>query len=852
MARPRTTLQTLPIDEVLGDVIARLRESSALVLRAPPGAGKTTRVPPALLHAGLAEEGKIVVLQPRRVAARATAARIAHEHGWQLGDEVGYQVRFESRTSPRTRIEIVTEGILLRRLLHEPFLSDTAVVMFDEFHERSLASDLALAMVRQVQQSVRPELRIVVMSATLAAEPIARYLVSPGVSPIVECAVRAFPVDVRHVPHLERRSLVEQVSAAAGKILDLTRGDCLVFLPGVSEIRRCHAALAPLADARRLSLLDLYGDLPAEQQDAVLAPSERRKVILSTNVAETSLTIEGVTGVVDSGLARVLRYDERTGLDRLELSPISKASAEQRAGRAGRTQPGVCLRLWPESAHRIRPQFELSEIQRVDLAGAVLHVLCWIEPDVTGFPWFEPPPPGAIERARQLLAKLGAADEGGVTPLGREIARLPAHPRIGRLLIEGTRLGVSDQAALAAALLSEREPFERVQRQPGERRGPAMHSRSDVLDRVHALEQFEERGELHSPLGTLHRNTAQHILRTRDQLVRLASATDGPKVHPTAEEVFLRAILAAFPDRLARRREPGSRRGVMVGGRGVRLADEVALADEELYVCVDVDAGAGEALVRQASAVDRAWLPAEQLTATTVVEFDEAAGRVFARKRVAFDTLLLEEAQAALPGESQVAEVLAAAAADRWDKAFPADDGDVASFVSRVRCLCTWMPDLKLPPLDEAQLRSLLPQLAHGCRSLAELRMAPWLQAIKGLFTWQQLQWIDREAPERIEVPSGSRIALEYEPGRPPILAVRIQEVFGLHETPRVAGGRVPVLMHLLAPNMRVAQITDDLRSFWANTYALVRKDLRARYPKHAWPEDPLTAIAQRRPARKQ
>jgi ATP-dependent helicase HrpB len=849
MARPRTSLLPLPIDEVLGDAVARLRQSSALVLRAPPGAGKTTRVPPALLHAGLAETGKIVVLQPRRVAARATAARIAHEQDWRLGDEVGYQVRFESRTGPRTRIEIVTEGILLRRLLDEAFLPDTAVVVFDEFHERSLASDLALAMVRQVQQSVRPELRIVVMSATLAAEPIARYL---GGSPNVESAGRVFPVEVRYQQQLERRPLVEQVRDGVEQMLDLTSGDCLVFLPGVGEIRRCHTALAPLTDARRLLLLDLYGDLPAEQQDAVLAPGDCRKVVLSTNVAETSLTIEGVTGVVDSGLARVLRYDERTGLDRLELSPISKASAEQRAGRAGRTQPGVCLRLWPEAAQRIRPEFELPEIHRVDLAGAVLQVLSWIEPDLDAFPWFEPPSPGAIERARQLLVKLGAADQRGITPLGRDLARLPAHPRIGRLLREGARRRALAQAALAAALLSERDPFERAARQPGERRGPSMHSKSDVLDRVHALEQFAECDEVHSVFGTLHRSAAQHVLRTRDQLVRLVSGdTNEPEVHPNEEEAFLRAILAAFPDRLARRREVGSRRGVMVGGRGVRLADEVALADEELYVCVDVDAGAGEALVRQASAVERAWLPPEQLITTTVCEFDEATGKVIARKRVAFDTLVVEEAQAALPADDQIAEVLAAAAAERWNKVFPADDGDIASIISRVRCLSSWMPDLKLPPLDDAQLRSLLSPLAHGRRSLAELRMAPWLEAIKGLFTWHELQTIDREAPERIEVPSGSRIAVQYEPGRPPILAVRIQEVFGLHETPRVAGGRVPVLMHLLAPNMRVAQVTGDLRSFWASTYALVRKDLRARYPKHAWPEDPYTALAQRRPGRK-
>ena len=862
-------LAPLPIDDVSPAVVAHLESASSLVLRAPPGAGKTTRVPPALLASDWARRGKIVVLQPRRVAARATAARIAAERGWRLGDEVGYQVRFESRTSSRTRIDIVTEGILLRRLLADPFLPDVAAVVFDEFHERSLASDLALAMVRQVQQSVRPELRIVVMSATLAAEPIAAYL---GDCPHIESQGRTYPVEIEHQMALDRRPLADSVAEGVERVLQRTAGDCLVFLPGVGEIRQCEKRLAPLAREQRLAVLSLYGDLPAEQQDAVLRPADRRKVILATNVAETSLTIEGVSSVVDSGLARVLRFDERTGLDRLELSPISKASAEQRAGRAGRTQAGYCLRLWPEAAQRIRPEFELPEIQRVDLAGAVLTVLSWIEPDLAAFPWFERPSAAANERALSLLKLLGAA-RPEVTPLGREIAALPVHPRIGRLLVEGQRLGVSQQAAMAAALLSEREAFERDQR-PAYARQATVRSRSDVLDRVHALEAFESDGRLESEVGTLHRGGASQVLKSRDQLLRLVSGArqeprspgvpllarpavpaERQEPRPPAsihDEPLLRAIFAAYPDRLTRRREPGSRRGLMIGGRGVRLAEQVALGDEELYCSIDVDAAGGEALVRQASAVDRDWLPAEQLVTETIVEFDEQTEKITAKKRVSFGSLVLDDSQAALPSDEQIAAALAAAAAARLDRVFPADDRDVAGFRTRVLCLAEWMPDLKLPPLDDGALRGLLPQLAAGRRSLADLRRAPWLHALKSLFTWQQLQTIDREAPERIEVPSGSKIALTYERGRPPVLAVRIQEVFGLKETPRIACGRVRVLMHLLAPNMRVAQVTDDLASFWANTYALVRKDLRARYPKHAWPEDPYTAIARRRPGKQQ
>jgi ATP-dependent RNA helicase HrpB len=856
LARP---LPLLPIDEVLSDVLASLAAASAVVLKAPPGAGKTTRVPPAILDAGILATGTILVLQPRRVAARASAARIAAERGGRVGDEIGYQVRFESRVSSRTRIAIITEGILLRRLLDDPFLPNVGAVVFDEFHERSLASDLALAMVRQVQHSVRPELKIVVMSATLEPEPIARYL---GGCPTVESRGRIFPVDLRYLPHLDRRPLVDLVAEGVDRILDLTAGDCLVFLPGVVEIRQCNKRLEPLAGSRGLELLQLYGDLPAEQQDAVLQRSQRRKVILSTNVAETSLTIEGVTGVVDSGLARVLRYDDRTGLDRLELAPISRASADQRAGRAGRTQAGVCLRLWPEATHRSRPELELPEIERADLAGAVLQVLCWADPDLAAFPWFEPPSSSALDRAQRLLKWIGAANAAGVTPLGRQIATLPVHPRIGRLLVEGARRGCLEPAALAAALLSEREAFLRPERRRGERRGAATRSRSDVLDRVYAVEQFERQGAHESDLGKLNAGAAKHILRARDQLIRLAGEivrggeTDAEPqsgdqiVTYHDDKPLLRSLLAAYPDRLARRREAGSRRGIMVGGRGVRLADEVALVDEELFLCVDVDAASGEALVRQASAVERAWLAGDLLTTCAVVEFDNTSGKVTARRRVMFDDLVLEEAPAALPSSEQIATALAEAAAARLDRVFPSDSAAVAGFRARAQCLAAWMPELRLSPLDDDQLRRLLPQLAMGRRSLAELRQAPWLEAMRGLFDWRQLQAIDREAPERIEVPSGSRIAVQYEPGRPPILAVRIQEVFGLLETPRVARGRVPLLMHLLAPNMRVAQVTDDLASFWASTYALVRKDLRARYPKHAWPEDPYTAQPQRRPGR--
>ncbi len=848
LSKPAVPLSPLPIDDVLDSLVAALRAGPAVVLCAPPGAGKTTRVPPALLDAGFATAGKILVLQPRRVAARATAARMSSERGTRLGDEIGYQVRFDSKTGPKTQIEVVTEGILLRLLHESPFLEGVSAVIFDEFHERSLSSDLALGMVRQIQQSVRPDLKLVVMSATLAAEPVSKYL---GDCPIVRSDGRLFPVEVSYVAQLQRMPIADLALSGIEQVIDRTAGDILVFLPGVGEIRQTTRRIASLAEQQNLVVHELYGDLPAEQQDAVLRPGTRRKIILSTNVAETSLTIEGVTAVVDSGLARILRWDETTGLDRLELSPISRASADQRAGRAGRTASGLCLRLWPEAAHRARPDFETPEIRRVDLAGAVLQVLCWIEPDLEQFPWYEPPPPWAIQRAVQLLERLDAAQHGKVTELGRQLAALPTHPRLARMLIEGQRLGEVDRTALAAALIGERDPFLRdtTDRRP---RVATRASRSDVLERILALEQFEATGQSDTPFGPINRNAARQILQARNQFARLVRRSEPHSARATdSDEAVLRALLAGYPDRVARRREPGSRRGVMVGGRGVRLADSSTVMEDELFVCVDVEASSGEANVRQASGVDRAWLPASHLRTETQVEFDEAQGKMFARRRVLWDTLVLEEAPAALPTGEALTEALADAAIRNWNLAFPADDPSVGGYVARVRCLNTWMPNLGLPALDDAQLQSLLPIVAAGKRSLDEVRHGPWLMAIKGLFDYGQLQTVEREAPERIEVPTGNRITLTYEEGRPPILAVRIQEVFGLLDTPRVAGGRVPVLMHLLAPNMRVAQVTDDLRSFWANGYPLVRKDLRARYPKHSWPEDPYTALPTSRPKRK-
>lgn len=852
-------LVPLPIDAVLPDLIASLRTHPSAVLQAPTGAGKTTRVPPALLDAGLAGAGRIVMLEPRRLAARAAARRMSNERGTPLGGEVGYQVRFDSKCGRATRILAVTPGILLRLLHDDPFLEKISVVIFDEFHERGLDSDLAFGMARLVQQTVRPDLRLVVMSATLATAPIAAYL---GGCPVVASEGRLFPVDVSYEAPPKEQSAPVAAANAVRRLLRKSTGDVLVFLPGLHEIRQTARELEPLAQEHDLAVLQLYGDLPLEQQDAALLPQARRKVVLATNVAETSVTVEGVTGVVDTGLCRQLLFDPAVGLDRLELTNISQASADQRAGRAGRTQPGVCVRLWSEVAHRSRPSQTEPEIRRVDVSGAMLQLLGFGEKDPARFPWLDPPPTSAVAQGLALLRMLGALNDEGLTEMGQRMARLPVHPRLARLLIEGQTLGCAAKVALAAALLAERDPFLRNSAPPLRAATP---TESDLLDRVEALEEFERSGRFQFPIGELHRGGAGFVLRARDQLARLVGEQEGalpkgqkglqgpkgPNGDYTSEEALLRSLMAAFPDRLARRRNRGGPRAVMVGGRGVKLMPSSRVHESELFLCIDVDAGDTEALVRLASGVRRDWLDLQRLRETETIDFNPHTDKIEAKRLLCFEDLLLDSTPVLLPDPAATAPILARAALERLDRVQPAADSPVGQYLLRIRWLREQLPDLGLPAFDRDDIGEVLTWLCSGCRSFDELRKADWLGAIHGRLTYQQRQAIDREAPEQLEVPSGSLIKLTYETGRPPVLAVRIQEMFGLTDTPRLAAGRATVLLHLLAPNFRPQQVTDDLASFWANTYPKVRGELRSRYPKHSWPEDPLTAEPLRGPKRR-
>ena len=840
-----TARQRLPIDDVLPQLALTLANGKNAVLKAPTGAGKTTRVPPFLADLPWTRGRSIVMLEPRRVAARAAAARIAEERSVSLGGDVGYAVRFEQRLSNQTRILVVTEGVFLRRLQSDPFLDGVAAVVFDEFHERSVNADLSLALVRQVQRETRPDLRIIVMSATLDSAPLTAFL---GDCPSVESEGRLFPVSIEYAgppgpPDL--KGLPGAVRSAVSDLFHRTDGDLLVFLPGVGEIRRCEDVLESFAANANAFVAPLYGDLPLEAQSAALRKGAQRKIVLATNVAETSVTVEGVTGVIDSGLARVMRFEPGVGLDRLILTRISRASAEQRKGRAGRTAPGVCLRLWTQRDEAAVPERELPEIRRIDLAGPLLELHQWGESDPRRFPWFEPPPDSALERAERLLEDLGAIQpSGGITPLGRSLAQLPAHPRLARLLVAGAEFGVLDEASIAAALLSERDPFVDSRRRSARTTAP-----SDVGEKVLALQAFRDGHERFSDLGELHASSARSILRVADQLARVAADALSTSRRTIGVDLGLeRAIFAAYPDRLARRRKPGDRRALIVGGRGVVLSETSVVTDDELFVAVELAPSAGvEDLVTTASAVRREWIPESALDTIDVASFDTEVQRVVARRQTRYRDLPLNDAAISSPDPTVVETALAEAAAKNLVAALGLNRDEIVRFRARLSWLREAMTELGLPAIDDDAIRLLLPTLCAGRKSFAELQAAPIVHLLEQCLSSTQRAALHREAPERLEVPTGSKITLQYEPGKAPVLAVRLQEMFGMTETPRIAGGRVPVLLHLLAPNYRPQQVTQDLRSFWENIYPKIRKELRMKYPKHAWPEDPFSAAPVRK-----
>ncbi|MGF1634818.1 MAG: ATP-dependent helicase HrpB [Phycisphaerae bacterium] len=848
-------LTPLPIDGHLPQVLAALQAHGAAVLVAEPGAGKTTRVPPAVWHSGMLPPGHdaVVVLQPRRVAARASATRIAQEQHVTLGQEVGYHVRFDRRLSSDTKVRVLTEGVLNRQILGDPELAGVGCVILDEFHERSIHADMAVALLKEVRQALRPDLKLLVMSATLDAGPVAAFL---GDCPVLNVPGRTYPVTVTYAGSRPQDDLADRIARELSARLPETPGHVLVFLPGVGEINRTLAACTPLANREDLFLLPLHGSLPLEEQVRALEPSRRQKVICATNIAETSLTIEGVTLVIDSGLARVAAYDAGRGVDRLGLESISRASAEQRAGRAGRTAPGHCVRLWSQMEHAKLKPFDEPEIRRVDLAPILLDLANWgQQPD--RFAWFEPPAEVALLRAADLLQDLGATRDGCITPLGKTLSRWPIHPRLGRLLLAAGEAGLHEAGAQLAAMLEERDLL------PAEAAGTTLTD-SDLLWRLDLLQKQDRR---------LDPGVVQRVRRIAEQLRPAGSsqgrpaASGGRSRTPAGEEAaLLRATLLAYPDRVCRRRESDPDAALMVGGVGVRLGRASGVRRGELFVAVetrdDPDRPGREAVVNLASRIEEPWL-AElfpgSVKRVVTAEYDSARGRVVGVGRLMYRDLPLRESTDAAVPPAEAADALKRQFLPEAE-ALLAGEPALCALLSRLQAVDALLP-VHLRPAEAVPAADAPAVVAAACDAAAranqptgqEVRRRLNDAALADLYASPWYRLLEEHAPTEVQVPTGSRIKLDWTPAdatatppRGPVLAVRLQELFGLAKTPAVCGGVLRVTLHLLGPNHRPVQVTDDLPGFWQRTYPQVRKDLRARYPKHSWPEDPLAAEAVR------
>ena len=843
----------LPIDEALPQLRRALAAHPSVVLTAPPGAGKSTVVPLVLLDEPWAAGKRILMLEPRRLAARAVALRMAQTLREAVGATVGYRMRLDTRVSRDTRIEVVTEGVLTRMLQTDPALEGIAAVLFDEYHERSLNADLGLALALDARETVTPDLKILVMSATLAGAAVSRLL---GDAPLVTAHGRSFAVETRYagkglppLPDDAARGAHESAEALTARIvrraLEEEEGDVLVFLPGAREIQRVRALLegsAPAASGRstRVRILPLYGELSSEEQEAALMPAApgTRRVVLATNIAETSLTIPGIRVVVDSGLVRRSRFDPATGMGRLETERISRASAEQRQGRAGRVAAGVCYRAWSEGAQRSLAPFSPAEIVEADLTPLALELASWGVRDASALKWLDPPPAAMLASARDLLERLGALDGGGrITPHGREMARLGVHPRFAHMLLRAREMGSLPPAADLAALLSERDLL----------RGTAGARDADIRGRLEAL-----RGE--SGSGGIDRGALQRARRGAHELLRqLGPAADSSEGEGRRGGSVGGLLALAFPDRIGRLRPGGEGRFTLTNGRGAHFAAPQSLARQELIVAVDLDDRERDARIRLAAPLSRddvEELMASRLERVDSVEWSSRQEAVLARRVLRLDGLVLEEsALPEVPREEARAAMLAGMVqlgieSLPWSREARDLQARVA-FVRRLGGGFEQWPDLSEAALAASIADWLAPWL-DGITRREHLARVPLLDALLARLSWDQRRELDTLAPSLLAVPSGSRVRIDYLDESAPAVAVRLQEVFGLEATPRVGGGRVPITFKLLSPAQRPVQVTRDLASFWRGAYAEVRKDLRGRYPKHYWPENPLEAAAVR------
>lgn len=829
-------MSLLPINDVLPLLRQRLAIHPAAVLQAPPGAGKTTQVPLALLKEPWLKQRSILMLEPRRLAARAAAARMAALLGEPVGETVGYRIRFEAKVSKKTRIEVLTEGILTRRLQSDPGLEGVGLVIFDEFHERHLHTDLALALTLDSQRVLRDDLKLLVMSATLEGSAVSALL---GEAPIITSLGRSFPVEVRYAPQDSDEYLPAVVRQAILHALEHDKGDLLVFLPGAWEIRRTQALLEPVSAKSAIDLCPLYGDLPWEAQQQAIRPAERgrRKVVLATPIAETSLTLEGIGVVIDSGFVRVPEFDLRTGLTRLVTKRISRASAEQRAGRAGRLGPGVCYRLWSESTHRGLMPHPIPEIRSADLAPLLLELSQWGTRDAGSLSWLDPPPMSALLQARQLLIELEALDEEGViTPSGRAMAAFPLHPRLAQMLYRAEARGLGRLACDVAALLSERDIF------IGERRRSCQ-----LIERLETLCAFRRRERSGAQAAGADPAACQRIDQAAQQYRRLLKSKETRREGEVEKAGLLLAF--AYPDRIAQQRAPGDVRYLLASGRGARLPEHEQRIRLPYLAVASLDAGETEGMIYLAAPLEVDLLRnelASHLRHEEIIRWDVRSQRVIALREERLGALVIESVPFSNPDPEKLRAAMLEGVRQLGMAALPWTP-EVRDWQARVLSLRHWFPEEGWPDLSEdallENLESWLGPFLIGINRREQLKRLDLAAVLKARLDWNQNRRLEEGAPTHLTVPSGSRLRLEYKPGESPVLAVKLQEMFGLAETPRVAWGKVPVTLHLLSPARRPIQVTQDLRGFWERTYGEVKKELKGRYPKHPWPDDPWNAL---------
>ena len=838
----------LPIYELENEIVASLAAQPRLILQAPTGSGKSTQVPQILLDRGLLGTGEVVILQPRRLATRLLARRVAFERSGRLGDEVGYQIRFEKVASKKTRIRFVTEGILLRQLLQDPELAGVAAILFDEFHERHLYGDITLARTLQLQETRRPDLKLVVMSATLESDRLAQYLAP---CPVLTSSGRAHPVRIEYLTkpvRAENYPIWDLAADEFARIASQTEGDALIFMPGKYEILRAISAIRASRMSDRFVALPLYGELPPAEQDAALDEYEKRKVIVATNVAETSLTIDGVRVVIDSGLARVARFDPRRGINTLFIEKISRASADQRAGRAGRTAPGHCLRLWTESEHLERAAQELPEVKRLDLAEVVLTLKASGIEDVGAFRWLEPPDPKALQNAEQLLGDLGAIEAGKLTSLGQRMLAFPVHPRYARMLLAAQEQRCVRGIALVAALTQGRNLLRRAEgREMRDEREDFLggEDESDLFILLRAF-RFAEKNHFDprrcSRLG-VNAGAAREAGQLWEQFLSIARA-EGLDIaeHEAEPGAIARCVLAGFPDQVAARLDEGTLRCALVHNRRGVLARESVVHRARLLTASEIreiesSEGERQVLLTLGTAIKEEWLREffpEAIEERTEVAYESSLRRVVGRTVTLFHDLVLVEKKSERVPADEAATILAREVIagncplKKWDHA-------IEQWIGRLNFAAAAFPELGLPPIGEEERTLLIEQICQGATSYKEIKERPVVPVLQSWLSAGQQRALDQFAPERIKLPNDRNARITYGPTHAPTIAARIQDLYGVENGLTIGQGRIALRIEVLAPNHRPIQITDDLATFWRENYPKIKQELQRKYPKHRW-----------------